>query len=123
MSVHELLDALRRSGVTLESQGDRLQVIAPRGVLTEAVRLRLAEHKPELLALLAGETAAIDIVAENGTVDRFPVLYPLEVRWAAERGWLQVRDCHTGAWHEVPARECPPSWLDAARRARNADRC
>jgi hypothetical protein len=41
---------------------------------------------------------------------RVPILYPMEVRWARELGWLAIRDVHTGEWHEVPARECPLSW-------------
>jgi ribosomal protein L40E len=50
-----LLSDLRARGVHLEPQGDRLRVVAPRGVLTADLRAVLAEHKGDLLAALQGQ--------------------------------------------------------------------
>lgn len=38
--------------------------------------------------------------------------YPFAVRWPRWelRGWLEVRDCVTGEWLLIPAREAPPDW-------------
>ena len=44
--------------------------------------------------------------------------FPFEVRWGRERGWLQVRDCFTGEWHQVLATQCPEWWRDQAFRAK-----
>jgi hypothetical protein len=49
---------------------------------------------------------------------RIPILYAFEVRWARERGWLAIRDVHTGQWLGVPAKECPPSWIREAQRVK-----
>jgi len=40
------------------------------------------------------------------------------VTWGRERGYLAVRDPHTGDWHEIPYREAPPVWQAAVRRGR-----
>ena len=54
MSPQSFLAKLERSGVVVKVTGDRLRVEAPRGVLTEALRARLAECKPELIVAMAG---------------------------------------------------------------------
>jgi hypothetical protein len=48
----DLVRALGERGVRLTSAGGRLLIDAPKGVLTDADRRAMAEHKPELLALL-----------------------------------------------------------------------
>ncbi len=40
------------------------------------------------------------------------------VTWGRERGYLAVRDPHSGDWHEIPYREAPPVWQAALRRGR-----
>jgi len=52
MTTAELLAYLRRQGVELRADGDRLRYRAPKGVLTPALRAELTECKPEILALL-----------------------------------------------------------------------
>ena len=52
MSAVRLLADLRERGVILTATGDRLQIDAPVGVLTEWNRAALHEHKAELLMLL-----------------------------------------------------------------------
>ena len=50
-----LLADLRRSGVILIANGDRLGFDAPAGAMTPAVRAILRARKPELLAVLRGD--------------------------------------------------------------------
>ena len=54
MSALALLRDLRSAGAVLEARGDRLHVDAPAGLITPEMRVSLARHKPELLAMLAG---------------------------------------------------------------------
>jgi hypothetical protein len=59
VSARALLQDLRARGVTLTvTTAGRLHFRAPRGVLTDADRTALVRDKPELLALLAAESAA-----------------------------------------------------------------
>jgi hypothetical protein len=48
----------------------------------------------------------------------FPGDSPPAVTWGRERGYLAVRDPHTGDWHEIPYREAPSVWQAAVRRNR-----
>src|SRR5262245_11244721 len=50
MSAAELLGELRRRGVRLAVDGDRLRYSGPEGALTAALLAELARHKPEILA-------------------------------------------------------------------------
>lgn len=52
MNVVELLDELRRYGVTLEADGERLRY-APKTAVSAALAERMRTHKRELLAILA----------------------------------------------------------------------
>ena len=51
----KLLTNLRRAGVILAANGDRLAFDAPAGAMTPAVQAMLKARKPELLALLRGD--------------------------------------------------------------------
>lgn len=53
-SVHELLLALRVSGMKLWLDGDRLRVQATKGVVSDDLRQALAEHREVLIAMLKG---------------------------------------------------------------------
>ena len=53
MTAQQLLDALRADGVQVSANGDRLELDAPRGVLTRERLDQVRVLKPELLALLA----------------------------------------------------------------------
>ena len=52
MSAATLISDLGERGIRLATRGDRLVIDAPKGALTEADRRAIAEHKPELLALV-----------------------------------------------------------------------
>jgi len=52
MTVSEVLQEVRRVGIMLQADMDRLRVNAPKGALTPELRQALLEHKPALLQLL-----------------------------------------------------------------------
>lgn len=54
-----LLADLRARGVELEPRGDKLHWRAPESAVTPELLAVLAEHKAELLALLAGHCCAV----------------------------------------------------------------
>lgn len=54
-SIDGLLTELAALGVILTAHGDRLQVDAPAGAITPALRARLVEHKAALLAHFASD--------------------------------------------------------------------
>ena len=58
MTALDLLGDMRRRGVVLTAQGDRLAFDAPAGVMTAELRATLAARKAELMAFLAGKFAA-----------------------------------------------------------------
>jgi hypothetical protein len=43
------------------------------------------------------------------------ILYQVVIRWARERGWIQVRDAFTGEFHEVHQDQCPRWWRRQAQ--------
>jgi amino acid adenylation domain-containing protein/non-ribosomal peptide synthase protein (TIGR01720 family) len=58
MTVDALLDELRRRGVVLRAEGDKLGVRAPPGALDPSTRALLASHKAEILARIGGMAAS-----------------------------------------------------------------
>src|SRR5262249_32734945 len=48
--------------------------------------------------------------------------WPVDVRWASERGWLRVRDPFTGEWREIPARGAPRGWAGLASKSNRSER-
>ena len=62
MVAAELLADLRAASLTLAVNGDRL-LVRPRAAVTPEVRETIAQHKPELLALLAAEAARASVEA------------------------------------------------------------
>ena len=55
MTLEKLLADFRDRGVALAVDGDDQRFRVPKGVLTAADRVALAEWKPEVLATLRGE--------------------------------------------------------------------
>ena len=64
MSAAALLAGLEARRVRLEPRGGLLACTAPPGVLTDADRLAVAEHRAELVALLEERTAATSSSAD-----------------------------------------------------------
>ena len=113
MRARDLLAELRDLGVTLETNGDRITVDAPAGVIDERLRELLSENKPVLLKLLQWERRKLRDADRRGLV----------IEWGRERGWISLHDPTTGEWHEVKTSECLPLVLDAANlRARRRSR-
>lgn len=141
MTITELLAELAGRGVIVSRTGDRLLIDAPKGVLTLELKEQLRQAKTALLAALgepeldgAGNPAsgvhasdAESTPREAEIADRgdglAPAMQPtpsipwrgVVTSWGRERGWLAVRDPFTGEWHEIPAREAPPSWIPKRR--------
>ena len=53
MSALDVLGMCQRRGIALAAVGDRLKVVAPAGAVDDDLRLLLANHKAELLTLVA----------------------------------------------------------------------
>jgi hypothetical protein len=103
MSARALLEELRRKGVTLIADGDRLVVEAPAEVATEDLRSVLSQHKLRLLEILRPKGGGA-----TGAQRR------LIARWSEYPVWIELRDPTTGEWHEVRAAECLPGLIKAA---------
>jgi hypothetical protein len=103
VSIRALLEELRRRGVTLTADGDRLVVEAPAEVVTEDLRSVLSQHKPRLLEMLRPKSGGA-----TGTQRR------LIARWSEYPLWIELRDPTTGEWHEVRAAEFLPGLIEAA---------
>ncbi|MGE0127952.1 MAG: amino acid adenylation domain-containing protein [Blastocatellales bacterium] len=63
MKAVEVLSSLRSLDVKLWSEGAKLRYSAPDGVMTQALRAELAEHKTEILAFLRHADAAVNQAA------------------------------------------------------------
>ena len=73
MTAAEILEDLRRRGVTLVAEGDRLR-FHPKTAVPPETRDLLARHKPELLALVRGNRPGY-----SPWPDRLPALGPRRV--------------------------------------------
>ena len=104
MRVRELLSELRRRGVTLQTDGERISVDAPAGLMDGRLRELLAENKPAIVKLLQWERRKLREAGRRGLV----------VEWGRDRGWIALHDPTSGEWHEVRASECLPWVVDAA---------
>jgi hypothetical protein len=62
--------------------------------------------------LLDGEPAATE-------EEPLPIPMPVQVRWAREKGWIEIRDPVDGSWHEIPYEHATPVWKVALRRKRD----
>ena len=81
MSVVAFLTELRRQGIKLVAEGDRLRCLAPKGVLTPAIQRDIVARKAELLAALADRPVAPALVA-------VPRSAPLPLSFGQERLWF-----------------------------------
>lgn len=108
MRARELLSDLRQRRVTLQTDGERISVDAPAGVIDGRLMEVLAENKPAIVNLLQWERRRLREADRRGLV----------IEWARERGWIALHDPTTGEWHEVRAAECLPWVVDAANARR-----
>ncbi|MGE3511475.1 MAG: hypothetical protein AB7N65_21605 [Vicinamibacterales bacterium] len=85
-------------------------------------RRQRAEWGDWVCAFCRAIVAGPDQTERPWRVRRRDVLFPgtgsPAVTWGRERGYLAVRDPHSGDWHEIPYQEAPPVWQAAVRRGR-----
>jgi hypothetical protein len=84
-----LLDELKRQGVSLWADGERIRFRAPRGVVTPELREQLAQHRDQLLARLRLPPA---VGARGGGVGapgaaRLMRCFDLPRAWVGELGY------------------------------------
>ncbi|ABG04559.1 hypothetical protein Rxyl_1597 [Rubrobacter xylanophilus DSM 9941] len=106
MNAKLLLDDLRGRGVKIETDGERLLVDAPAGVITEDLRDALIKNKTGLLKLLERERRRLEEASMRGLI----------IRWSEYPTWIKLHDPLTGEWHEVRASECLPGIIRTANR-------
>jgi amino acid adenylation domain-containing protein len=80
MTTAALLSELRRRGIRLSVDGDRLRCVAPKGALTPEIRDEIAARKPEILAILGAKTEAppFRVIPRDG---RLPLSFGQERLW------------------------------------------
>jgi hypothetical protein len=103
VNAHALYRDLKARSVILEAQGEFLKVDAPVGVLTEADRSALKDHKPKLLEFLSRPAERPQEVPKRESL----------ARWAGP-GLIEIRDPFSGKWHRWPAAECLPGVVSEA---------
>ena len=108
MKARHLISDLRRRGVVLEVDGERLCVEAPSNMCDGHLRTLLMENKPAIMKILQSEQRKLRNTGRRGLV----------IRWSSEPGWIALHDPRTGEWHEVQARECLPGVVEAANASR-----
>jgi hypothetical protein len=111
-AIRALLEDLRERDVCLEADGLSLHVDAPKGVLAEEDKQKLAGNKAQLLKLLHWERKRLEDADRRGLV----------IKWSREPGWISLHDPTTGEWHEVKASECLPSIVESAKAHRRRAR-
>jgi hypothetical protein len=85
---------LKKRGVLLEADGDRLLVDAPAGVLTDENRTALVKFKPVLLQLLSRTEEPRD---EGRRFDARPSRHPAHT---------SLYDPIHDEWHDFPTKDC-----------------
>ena len=86
MSVEELLAELSRLGIRLWTEDGRLFFQAPRGAMHDALRQRIREHKPMLIALSGAAPPHSSVVATDGSGTQGSE--PTVLSFAQQRLWF-----------------------------------
>lgn len=98
MSAAPLIRELQAAGVTLSATGDRLHIEAPAGIVTPALRQRIAENKAGLLAELHQPT----------TTDTRAAMLALADRLGMDRAAVvRIPSAELALWAGVPADDLP----------------
>ncbi|MBZ4193210.1 MAG: amino acid adenylation domain-containing protein [Candidatus Contendobacter sp.] len=107
MTASQIIEALRRRGVTVALDGERLNIRAPKGVLTENDKQALALNKEPVLARLR---------AEREEPEEFPLTEIQQAYWVGRRSIVLGNvGCH--AYREFVSPELDPVRLEAAWQA------
>jgi amino acid adenylation domain-containing protein len=102
-SVQDLVARLRALDVRLAVESDRLNVNAPKGVLTAELRAELAERKEAIKAYLRDTTAPEHVQNEYGSIKRVPRLEHMGVSHTQQRLWFLKRMDPDNRAYNVPA--------------------
>ena len=102
MMVVDLLEELRRRGIQLWAEGDKLRFRAPDQALTPELRAELAARKTEILSFLQ-KGALATRTADAPTIPVAPRGGPLPLSFAQQRLWfLDQLDPAAGAAYHIP---------------------
>jgi len=116
MRTPTLLAELKRLGVVLTAEGDKLKYKAPAGVFTDDLRAAIRAHKPELLRLLTA------CRAEPPVIQFWPCANPAHVLY-----WRPAMDdrlicqkcnpCPLPAGFELKGETIRPAWFRSVNGA------
>lgn len=107
MNARILLTRLRALDAGLETEGGRLQIDAPAGVITNELKASLAENKEALIELLERERVKLEEADRRG----------LLIRYSKTPGFIALHDPLTGEWHDFPESSCLPGVVESAKAA------
>lgn len=110
MNALSLYDDLKKRGVRLEANGERLVVNAPVGIMTDELKAALSEAKPALLRLLSRYAAKEESRRDDGR--RF------DARPSRHPGYTALYDPVEDEWHDFPTKDCYPSIVELANKKR-----
>lgn len=88
MQLLELLSQLQQAGIRLVANEDKLQVKAPKGALTKEFGSHIKQHKSEILAFLAQQTAFTQKAKNAPIIPRKDHNGPLPLSYSQRRLWL-----------------------------------
>ena len=115
MNIHLLLNNIAQKGVKLASNGDSLDVDAPKGVLTPELRDSLIKHKAKILELIRqnsfNSTALPPIVPEpDQRYQPFPLTDMQHAFWVGRSGVFELGNVANHGYYEIEGKN-----LDLAR--------
>ncbi|HVK99263.1 MAG TPA: condensation domain-containing protein, partial [Dongiaceae bacterium] len=87
MNVLDLLTQLRRAGIQLSLDGDKLKIKAPQGAMTDEVKAQLKAQKDQIVEFLR-ESQAQQVSSAFEILDRsakLPLSYTQQALWTMER--------------------------------------
>ncbi|MGA9769661.1 MAG: condensation domain-containing protein, partial [Blastocatellia bacterium] len=89
MTTIELLTTLRKLNIRIKTKGDQLNLSAPRGALTQALREELSKHKAEIIRFLRDAGA----VVQTASLPLVPVARDrrMPLSFAQQRLWFMDR--------------------------------
>ena len=101
--IDDLLDRLQSAGVRLAVDGERLNVSAPKGMLTETLRAELVACKETLKARLAHSVAGIGQSGQPAAIVRSPRQATMPVSHTQRRMWLLKQLDTASTAYNVPS--------------------
>ncbi|MDV2992195.1 MAG: D-alanine--D-alanyl carrier protein ligase [Chroococcidiopsis sp. SAG 2025] len=110
MNLHSLLSHLSQQGIKLSTNGDLLEVDAPKGVLTPELRNSLAQYKAEILLLLRQSdvnTSSTDlptiVPAPDWRYEPFPLTDMQHAFWVGRSGVFELGHVANHGYYEIEA--------------------